>query len=339
MISSTVFFLTGSFKPFVYYLAAMNRLAEIILNKSLDECTAEELQRIADKYPYFNAAHLLAATKIQSAGTAEAKATIQKAGLHFHPLQLSALINTAGNAVVVPKEIIETRIAHPQADQILEKAEELAVSEPEIVSPAEAEIFTVAEEKIVVQEIQPEPLPEPQQKINEQPETNNQQPVFGETSEEDPITSNQQPVLTETLEDKPANSNPQPATSDPPLAFEPFYTVDYFASQGIKVKLEDIPQDKFTRQLRSFTEWLKTMKKLPVTEVAAPVTNETSEKKVEQLAEVSLTDSNVVTEAMAEVWAKQGNIQKAIEIYHKLSLLEPVKSPYFASRISDLKNN
>jgi hypothetical protein len=81
------------------------------------------------------------------------------------------------------------------------------------------------------------------------------------------------------------------------------------------------------------------MKKLPVAEAATPATNETSEKKVEQLAEVSLADSNIVTEAMAEVWIKQGNTEKAIEIYHKLSLLEPAKSPYFASRISDLKNN
>lgn len=296
----------------------MNRLSELLLNKSLDECTADELKRITDKYPYFNAGHLLAATKVQSTDTAEAKEIIQKAGLHFRPVQLNTLINSAGNAVVIQKEITETITAQPLAEPIIEKAEELAASEPKASFSTETQIIADPEEKIIEEEI----LPGPQQTNNEQAETNNQQPVLEKTLEEKPVTSTQ-----------------QPATNDLPLAFEPFHTVDYFASQGIKVKLEDIPQDKLTKQLRSFTEWLKTMKKLPVTEAASPVVNESSEKKVEHLAEVSLADSNVVTEAMADVWAKQGNPEKAIEIYHKLCLLEPAKSPYFASRISDLKNN
>jgi hypothetical protein len=317
----------------VYYLALMNRLAELILNKSFDECTAEELQRISDKYPYFNAGHLLAATKMQSADTAEAKAVIQKAGLHFHPVKLNALINNSGNAVIIQKEITEAVTTQPLAEPVIEKAEELIV--PEISSATETE-------KIEVLEIQSESLPELQQTINEQPETNfspsPEQPVFTEALEEKPLASNLQPA-TGIPNSELQTSNSQLPSPNSELAFEPFHTVDYFASQGIKVKLEDNPPDKFSKQLKSFTEWLKTMKKLPVTETTAPVIAETSEKKVEQLAEVSLTDSNVVTEAMAEVWAKQGNAQKAIEIYHKLSLLEPAKSPYFASRISDLKNN
>jgi len=120
------------------------------------------------------------------------------------------------------------------------------------------------------------------------------------------------------------------------LIFEPYYTVDYFASQGIKVKEEDIPSDKFGKQLKSFTEWLKTMKRLPVSEIvrsAEPVL----EQKVDQMAEHSLEEREVLTEAMAEVWEKQGNTQKAIEIYSKLSLLEPPKSAYFASKIESLK--
>jgi hypothetical protein len=40
---------------------------------------------------------------------------------------------------------------------------------------------------------------------------------------------------------------------------------------------------------------------------------------------------------MAEVWAKQGNADKAIRVYEKLSLLNPAKSPYFAGRIEQLK--
>jgi hypothetical protein len=78
------------------------------------------------------------------------------------------------------------------------------------------------------------------------------------------------------------------------------------------------------------------MKRLPVAAIVAPI-DSNAEQKVEQLAETSLQDRDVMTEAMAEVWEKQGNATKAIEIYNKLSLLEPSKSTYFAAKIEDLK--
>lgn len=121
-----------------------------------------------------------------------------------------------------------------------------------------------------------------------------------------------------------------------PLTFEPYHTIDYFASQGIKFKEEEKPKDQFGQQLKSFTEWLKTMKRVSASEIAtAAVTS--SEKKVEQLAEHSLAERHVITEAMAEVWKKQGNLARAEEIYRKLSLLDPPKSAYFASKIEELK--
>ena len=127
-----------------------------------------------------------------------------------------------------------------------------------------------------------------------------------------------------------------PATAE--LTFEPFHTVDYFASQGIKFKEEEKPKDKFGQQLKSFTDWLKTMKRLPISEVAkSPDVNQEISGVVEKLAEHSIEDRDVVTEAMAEVWEKQGNMAKAIDIYSKLSLLDPSKSLYFAAKIEDLK--
>jgi hypothetical protein len=45
----------------------------------------------------------------------------------------------------------------------------------------------------------------------------------------------------------------------------------------------------------------------------------------------------VFTEAMAEVWIKQGNVSKAIEVYNKLCLQNPSKSTYFAAKIDHLK--
>ena len=121
------------------------------------------------------------------------------------------------------------------------------------------------------------------------------------------------------------------------LTFEPYHTIDYFASQGINSKEEEKPKDSFTKQLKSFTEWLKVMKRLPVSEIAADI-SPADEKKVEKMAEVSINDREVVTETMAEVWEKQGNVRKATEVYRKLSLLNPAKSSYFAAKIEQLKN-
>jgi hypothetical protein len=129
-----------------------------------------------------------------------------------------------------------------------------------------------------------------------------------------------------------------PVTEKTEPLFEPFHTVDYFASQGIKIRDEELVKDKLGKQLKSFTEWLKTMKRLPAAELARqgePVL----EQKVEQLAETSIQERQVFTEAMAEVWEKQGNKEKAIEIYNKLSLLDPSKSAYFAAKIAELKKN
>jgi hypothetical protein len=39
---------------------------------------------------------------------------------------------------------------------------------------------------------------------------------------------------------------------------------------------------------------------------------------------------------MAEVWLKQGNKEKAADVYRKLSLRNPSKSAYFAAKIESL---
>lgn len=122
------------------------------------------------------------------------------------------------------------------------------------------------------------------------------------------------------------------------LLFEPYHTVDYFASQGIKPLLDEAPKDAFGKQLKSFTEWLKTMKRLPAAELPKNIDANT-EKKVVHMATDSVHDPHVATEAMAEVWLKQGNTEKAIEIYNKLSLINPSKKAFFAAKIDNLKHS
>lgn len=120
------------------------------------------------------------------------------------------------------------------------------------------------------------------------------------------------------------------------IAFEPLHTVDYFASQGIRLNEEALTNDKLGTQMRSFTEWLKSMKKLHASQL--PEQNSLSEDTIQKAAEVSNIDTEVLTEAMAEVLIKQDKREKAIEMYNKLSLINPSKSAYFAAKIESIKS-
>ena len=149
-------------------------------------------------------------------------------------------------------------------------------------------------------------------------------------------------VITSEIEEKvvePAQ-NPQDITTTKKhaeIAFEPFHTVDYFASMGIKLNQEDISKDKLGKQLKSFTDWLKVMKKLPAQEKSSVEGRE--ERHVEHMAAFSVKSSDVITESMAEVWLRQGNKAKAIDVYRKLSLLNPGKNAYFAAKIDHLNDS
>ena len=361
----------------------MNRLAEILLKKSLDECSVHELLQLTEKYPYFNAGHLLAVQKLQAEGSDQLSKTLQKASLHFHSVHIDRFLSGKGNA-----EIIQATSSTPvteTTEPANNESNEIDSKHPDFISEAHPTVNNELEEKAIAdlptEDLVPheEKLPDVAIKEDNEiqlPITSNEQQATTFTSDqidEQIITSpdkqdtefdsiqsshNDELILSrdesertpahvdenvdsnikqpETRNLQPETDTTKPETGNEQFAFEPFHTVDYFASQGIKVKLDENPTDKFSKQLKSFTEWLKTLKKLPDNE-NIPTTNTVIEKKVDQLAETSLTDSNVVTEAMAEVWAKQGNHEKAIDIYHKLSLLEPAKSTYFASLIEDLK--
>ncbi len=114
---------------------------------------------------------------------------------------------------------------------------------------------------------------------------------------------------------------------------------DYFAAQGIELDLSKLPQDKFTQQLRSFTAWLKVIKNKDGVDQQEQIASlgADQEQIITQIAEKANVPADILTESMAEIWEKQGNLKKAIATYEKLSFIFPEKSVYFASRIAHLK--
>ncbi len=131
------------------------------------------------------------------------------------------------------------------------------------------------------------------------------------------------------------DAHPEESLSDIP--FEPLHTVDYFASQGIKVTDVPLANDKLGNQMKSFTAWLKSMKKL---HASKPEEQDTATERIIQTsAEESNINTEILTEAMAEVLIKQDKREKAIEMFNKLSLINPSKSAYFAAKIESIKSS
>ncbi|MFI5128464.1 MAG: hypothetical protein ACHQFX_00670 [Chitinophagales bacterium] len=304
------------------------------MKKPLQECTVDELQQAAEQYPYFGPLQLLLAKKISESSpyaddnSAQYEEQVQKASLYFqNRVWLHHLLNNdhndaaSGVHLAVPEAETPPQneeVAKPVDFDYLQKTEGGTINEPPKEKLFEPEPTTVGIVSVDTES-------------NEQALVNNKR-----EEQEDPVSDEPNKTHQTNSPSEMISVIHEPTAGNIPMVFEPYHTVDYFASQGIRFKEEEKPKDRLGMQLKSFTEWLKTLKQVSVAELVSSI-DSTAEKKVEQMAEFSVAERHVITEAMAEVWKKQGNRAKAEEIYRKLSLLDPPKSSYFAAKIEELK--
>lgn len=306
--------------------SAIQQLVQSFLQKDdLQQCSVQELQQLAAKYPYSAAIHLLVAQKIKAGHAVSSEEEQPAIDIYFHnPFWLDQLLNEKGTVSIKTKEKELLAAPEPIIEVIKEEATiEIPAAIPVTEAVETATSYPAPETATLVEEVV----------MNTELKTEESPAVVGEMEQQVVATSDEPAIKIPAFKIEPVD--PANAT----LTFEPYHTVDYFASQGIKFNTDEKPKDKFGQQLKSFTEWLKTIKKVPATELGNAANNQLAEQKVEQLAEKSLTEGDVLTEAMAEVWAKQGNTAKAIITYQKLSLLNPSKSSYFAGLIEQLKQS
>jgi hypothetical protein len=299
--------------------------------------------------------------KLQADGIAESAITGESLSAETEPIAepvvASEPVAVVDEPVVAPEPVAEST-AEPVAE-VVEAPEPVAVvDEPVVENTPEAAVEAVAEPVAA-----PEPSGPREEPIRDQEapfvlEEREEQPAAGEIvpAVETPVVAEVQAVAetsaverTPVVAEMPAVAE-TPAAAETPVAaeaskqtvtaaqdflFEPYHTIDYFASQGIKLTLEENPSDTLGKQLKSFTDWLKTMRRLPQKDREV-VPDRAAEQAVQTIAAHSILGKDVVTETMADVLAKQGMREKARAVYEKLSLLNPDKRAYFAAKIEQL---
>ena len=310
--------------------AAENNLVQLLTGKSsLQEVTANELESIIVQYPYFSLAQLLFAKKLKQEQPGNFARQLQHCTIYFQdgaglqswlydksdaiaapastPVQPSVLEANTGEAKTTVENNGDTNLRNDE----VENANLLTLPAGDVLDNFSLQIDDVKAE--------PELPP-----LDEEELAN-----INETSTE--AAAKIADVLQHQVADYKAPVEEKGAM---PISTEPYHTIDYFASQGIKIDSQ--LQDALTKKVHTFTDWLRQMKRISSypTDLGS---DPDMENYVQAIADTSNQPKATDTEAMAEVLVKQGKKDKAIEMYQKLSLLNPGKTAYFAAKINQLK--
>ena len=344
-----------------------NIVHHLFPKKTLGEVHFADIEQMVNEYPYFAPAQYLLTKKYLQANDSAYGKQAKKTALFFsNPHWLNALLvddeirlddgkwmdnaDKAVNAdvithVPVEEAVLVTEIIAEPAETLEEKYETVTEEATTIVHDKEPsqdisgvvfmeEVSTVADEVV---ENKPG-------KTDEEIELTEEIPVIvqpEETSFSDDIKTGDvaltpdNTLLTPKLKLILDQEVPPETDAESIIPIEPLYTIDYFASQGIKADAADA-KDRLSLKLRSFTDWLKTMKRIHPEKFDTSM-DPNSQSAIQNIAEHSNELKETVTETMAEVFARQGLHKKAAEVYHKLSLLNPDKRVYFAAKIAQLK--
>lgn len=323
-------------------------LQSIFKQSGIAHISLADTEDVIRLYPYFAIGHLIRVQKLKLEGEELSAAELKKAKLFVpHNFLLHQLL------VSLPQKV------SPNPDPITATVPPLT-GESAVAADADStpsSETTIQANPLPFVSIQHKPVPE----ISVEQAANALLPQEEGVTSPSPGATGAPGPLPDAPEQENQSKGPGPggdaATTALPAAepvldyLQPLITEDYFAYKRIK---EPQTTDQLTEEgkaeMRSFTDWLRSLKK-NFAQSAQPgnknrlndiyVSEEEAvmSERVEKMALESISaHEEVVTEAMAEVRIKQGQYNKARDIYEKLSLLNPEKSPYFAQKIEELKN-
>jgi len=297
--------------------ASKNIVTKLASDLSLYNKTKEELTEIVTRYPYFGFTQFLLAQKLSNDHDADATKQLQHAALYFPNLFWMDYLLKENNVSINKGEHTnvensnETTTKEVDAEESEEKNNSKE-AEPDLEDIIVDETLQGSNDEIT---------------FESSAETENDE---GDEAEREKLSKLIEQHLSEF-------KKPVDVAQELPIEKRVYSAIDYFASQGIKLDPRLLNQDVLGNKVRKFTDWLKQMKRVNDNPTDLGTDIET-EHLIEKIAQSSNEAKDIITETMAEVLKKQGKKEKAIQLYQKLSFLNPSKSTYFAAKINELKS-
>ena len=325
---------------------------------ALPSSSSRELEDIVRMYPYFQGGHILYALSLHQSKEIRFPEALKNAALHSGDRrQLYNLIHFPTKGV----EIIKA-----DQEKIAETPENTDSFEGKAIQPSEE---FVVEEQLNSENSEPSTRMEEVQisvAVIEDESSYNKatEPSYSTFEFESPTQPAEADIIAQILDypEIQQSESEQEAIEDN----SPIEPTDSFNEEAIESEAYSSDSGK-----RSFSDWLKriqpTSQEYPLTQVAESTEKEEAAKDSEapnhlierfiqtepriskpvkaeffspvQMAKKSIEDNeDIVSETLARIYADQGNTDRAIRIYQKLSLLYPEKNGYFAALIQKLEN-
>lgn len=330
---------------------------------TLNDVAVEELQQLTTTYPYFSAAHLLLCKKMQETAHPLLQQQLYKTALYFPDEQWlrylmletetsESIDFTDKSEEIVDEESIKKE-AKPNDVVVADDTEKVVTNEDEFTATVvedvtekdaikneqkQTEVTSDTEDKNLITlpvETVVEELPSPFDVQAEPEELPLDEEELKEQTEPLPIEESNQKIASLLSEQAEEFNKPVAEEAEIKIETEPLHSVDYFASQGIKID-EKREENLLDKKVHKFTDWLRQMKRINPQPVDLGTDSE-EESFVANIAASSNQTKEIITESMAEVLVKQNKKDKALQIYEKLSLLYPLKNAYFAAKIQQIK--
>jgi hypothetical protein len=275
--------------------------------------TAAELELVLERYPYFQAPRYLLLRLLKAGDDHRFQEEVRKAAVQCtHRDHLYSFLHpVAQKAAPVEGEQTDVNDTFDVTDAPTHLEEELLVEE---VKPSEV----VA----VAPEIPSPPIPVLPLPI---------------ATEDGPIARLKRNLLLDIAQVEAPNdllsqilSYPEVAREQDPGSLEPMKPT--------------IPEVQAMGERKSFSAWLKAVpgpaakSEQPTRDSSLPI-KEKSQSALPVAAKPAVDRDDLVSETLAQVYAKQGDTARAIRIYEKLSLIYPEKSAYFAGLVEKLVKN
>jgi hypothetical protein len=291
-----------------------HRFLEHLNNPSLWHTAVKEpWEKLTQQYPYFAQAHFIH----YAIATSHTKEDVTSLATYKQdPYLFAAFVAKANEPAPKPKVVPEIPVEEPPkpTEEPITPIEEPKEPVDEPITPVEESIDTKKEEQDILT------------LINELPNTN---PIILNKSNKTqtepspkPIEVHEAPKVEETITEE--------DDSDKSLMVMMSFTdwLNYF-----KTKRErELSEEKDKKALK--TSWQKEKLAAAVEEDVDEIPEPIFKQAMDSIA----MESSMMSESLAKILAAQGKIDKAIDMYKKLSLRNPEKRSYFADLIEHLNS-